>query len=681
MAANSQHSAQLKKCILDIDSKYKTCIQKLENEHQKLTIDLDERKDALKDLLQLFWKREKESAIQTFNARNNNISIKNVQVNSQLQQTTNQNVLINRNIYCVPLTAAAPQSSPFHVGMLPHTRIQIIPTQSQLSVTPQRPSQEHLQQSNMILSSNRSIRNNNNNNNTNNLNNGNINNRNINKSNNENNNNDNQAGSDPVDTNITDTRVKKTMLKRKREKRKSMVIGLKGESDHNDNNDNNNNDTTKNSGNNNKNCLSEDGSDQMLMLNTKSRRLEINKNTSINQDDESESESTSSSQSGSVSDNSASDSESCCNSKSRSNSKSNIGSDSQSESDVSSDDDDSDFVPGGKRNTRKKRIPRSRIGSRNRNKNKNKRRRKSYTNNSRCNNGNNNNTNNSNNNNNHKGNSNNNTFTTPMPSRARKNVNNRGTGNGKSTNKKVRQYGKYLISATNPRRCPVATCGKIFDNAMLFSNHLQTHGKCDEIPYQCTTGNCHKVFITRASLHTHKKAHLSSVKGKGVYRCENCKRSFDKHIALVQHRRHAKNGGGKCITMRTRTRTRSKSMLSGNVAELLQRASSNEQNKNKDKDKDKNNDNINGNEISNSNINNNNENNSNGSNCNNSSSKPKPKPKSSSNKSLLKGKYKCRSCHQILASKKWLESHLIGIHRCNKQIAKQTADNAVPLED
>ena len=82
--------------------------------------------------------------------------------------------------------------------------------------------------------------------------------------------------------------------------------------------------------------------------------------------------------------------------------------------------------------------------------------------------------------------------------------------------------------------CP--KCARKFTLPIAFHWHIQTHGKCAEIPYQCDIGGCGKVYITMKRLLAHKKKHVSCILSKGQYECGNCHKPFRNEKELNQHK-------------------------------------------------------------------------------------------------------------------------------------------------
>ena len=169
-------------------------------------------------------------------------------------------------------------------------------------------------------------------------------------------------------------------------------------------------------------------------------------------------------------------------------------------------------------------------------------------------------------------NHNNQTGETPIPSHNHGNTNTNTNAKAKTkrktklTAKKLKN--RNLISPINPRLCPVATCKKVFYHPASFNNHLQTHGKCDEIPFQCTIDGCSKVFTTNALLRTHQRIHTSIIDENCV--CENCRRPFRSIKALNIHKAHARKNGGKyCISFKAKsTKPRRTMSIIGSISSI-----------------------------------------------------------------------------------------------------------------
>ena len=182
------------------------------------------------------------------------------------------------------------------------------------------------------------------------------------------------------------------------------------------------------------------------------------------------------------------------------------------------------------------------------------------------------------------------------------------------------------ISLSNPKKCPVSGCPTVCHNPTQYSKHLQIHGKCDEIPFQCDIANCFKVFTNTSSLSNHKRAHMkygSTVTIEGKFACPNCLKQFVTLQALGNHKRYAKNNSKLCIT---KSPTKEKYKKTKRVKRKQY-----------------------------------------GNN--------KTKLSSIANKKL--SKYQCPNCSSILCGKLGLVNHLINIHRVEQKIANSIARNVI----
>ncbi|CAH1391893.1 unnamed protein product [Nezara viridula] len=84
-------------------------------------------------------------------------------------------------------------------------------------------------------------------------------------------------------------------------------------------------------------------------------------------------------------------------------------------------------------------------------------------------------------------------------------------------------------------------CQKSFSQKNAYQNHLKTHTKDGEDPYQCNF--CGKTFAVPARLTRHYRTHT----GEKPYQCEICKKSFSVKENLSVHRRiHTKERPYKC---------------------------------------------------------------------------------------------------------------------------------------